>query len=192
MVEYVGNFVDLNSPVFGDAFSRLWNELNWEQRSDAPRLEYWTNTINRSYTYGSGRGVRTYQPQQTHEVIERVSDLLEAKFGFRYEGCFLNGYKNERNGLGWHADDDEGIDHNFPISVVTFYEHAPGKKVNPRTIAIKPMTVPQDRFELASYLLEDGSLFLMPAGMQHTHMHSIPKCGFEATSRISLTYRKLK
>ncbi len=37
--------------------------------------------------------------------------------------------------------------------------------------------------------LGDGSLFVMPAGMQNTHKHKIPKGDRKMDARISLTYR---
>ncbi len=41
-------------------------------------------------------------------------------------------------------------------------------------------------------LLQDGSLFLMPAGYQDTHLHKIPKHDRECKWRISLTFRSFK
>lgn len=184
-----------------DMFSRLWNELAWEKRDGAPRREYWVNSFDRSYTYGHNEGRRTYQPQVTHEVIEKVTDALEARLGFRYEGCFLNGYETGKDALGWHADDDKGIDHEFPIAVVSLYGDGP--KNNLRTILIKEKPIAQNGIisanamrdsllaTIQNYVLADGSLFLMDAGMQQTHVHKIPKAGFVARPRISLTFRKL-
>jgi hypothetical protein len=46
-------------------FARLWGELAWERRPDAPRREYWTNLFGRPYTYGSGRGCVTTSTART-------------------------------------------------------------------------------------------------------------------------------
>lgn len=181
MTIYIKEFI---SPE--NHFKRLWDELSWEQRSDAPRREYWTNTLNRSYTYGHGAGIRTYLPQETHPIIEYITEKLKDELGFVYEGCFLNGYESERNSLGWHADDDSGIDHLFPISVVSLYGDGP--KNGFRAIQTKMIGYP----DVTEYMLDDGSLFIMDAGMQHTHMHRIPKAGYKTKPRISLTFRKLK
>jgi alkylated DNA repair dioxygenase AlkB len=164
----------------------LWNELNWEKRSDAPRREYWTNTLNKPYSYGSGAGRRTYLPGPTHPVIEDCTDALEKELGFRYEACFLNGYETARDALGWHSDDDDGIDHNFPIAVISLYGEGPANGL--RSIMVKAINTD----DIETFVLNDGSLFLMPAGSQFTHMHKIPKAGHVVRPRISLTYRKLK
>lgn len=175
-VTYVPNF--LKNP--DEVFEILWNELTWEKREFAPRKEYWTNIFNRSYTYGSGVGVRTYEAQPSHPIIEGVTDLLEKYLSFRYEGCFLNGYETSRDHLGFHADDDPGINHERPIAVVTVGD---GRELR---------TMNKETGEKESIFLETGSLLLMSAGMQSTHLHSIPKVSFVVKKpRISLTYRSL-
>ena len=122
-MNYVENFIE---PA--NKFEVLKNELAWIKHDDAPRHEYWVTSLNNAYTYGRGAGERTYQPQPTHAVIEGVTDALEAHLGFRYEGCFLNLYPGARDWLGWHSDDDTGINHEFPIAVVTLYGTGNKKK----------------------------------------------------------------
>jgi alkylated DNA repair dioxygenase AlkB len=175
-VTYTPNFITDPDVVF----SGLWEDLNWEHRHGAPRREYWTNVFNRPYTYGKNEGVRTYASHITHPAIEFVSDKLEALLGFRYEGCFLNGYRDASDALGPHADDDPAIDHSRPIAVVTV---GGGRDIECIDMVTK---------EKARVFLEPGSLFLMHAGMQSTHLHRIPKAGFVVSKpRISLTYRGL-
>jgi len=174
--KYIPNFVPDRERVF----EKLWTELDWEKRSEA-RIEYWTNIFNRSYTYGSGIGVRTYESRKSHPDIDYVKNLLSDELKFSFEGCFLNGYETGRNALGWHADDDPNIDHNFPIAVVTVGD---GRNID--------FMKKDDKSSKESIFLEPGSLLLMNAGMQSTHFHRIPKAGFVVKKpRISLTFRKL-
>ena len=173
--EYLPGFVADQMGVF-DA---LWAELDWERRPDAPRREYWTNVLGRDYSYGHGAGRRTYSSRPTHPAVEAVADALEARMGWRYEGMFANGYENERDGLGWHADDDPAIDHTRPIAVVTVGAG--------RDIQFKPIA----GGEAEKLFLDPGSLLLMRAGMQGTHLHRIPKASFRAAPRVSLTFRGL-
>lgn len=202
-VTYIDDYV--NDPA--EKFLRLWNELNWEDRT-ARRREYWTNIFNRSYTYGSDESARSYDPQATHPVIEEITDDLEALLGFRYEACFLNGYETGRNALSWHADDDPGIDHSRPIAVVTLYdgpvvpvavkETKQGLVISPtkpghgaRSIQFKPYG--GDKTTVETLSLAQGSLALMLPGMQDTYFHQIPNAGGYVTRpRISLTFRGLR
>lgn len=179
------------------AFNRLWNDLSWERRGDAPRREYWTNVFSRDYSYGRGAGLRTYSSQPMQGDIRDIGMLLltDPRVAVDYEGCFLNGYEGAKDWLGWHEDDDPGIDHSKPIAIVTLYG---GEGVStPRNIqfreklGIDEATGKMTYGEVVDQPLEQGSLCLMPAGFQATHQHRIPKAGFQTKSRISLTFRAL-
>lgn len=178
--EYMADFLDTEQADI--AFRLLKEELNWERRDDAPRFEYWTNIFNIDYSYGRGRGLRTYQSQKSHKIIDIINNaIFEKTDNTPFEACFLNMYFDQSDALGWHADDEPKIDHTRPIAVVSLGEE--------RIIQTKPV----DGSETASsQLLGHGSLFLMPAGFQQTHLHRIPKGGREMGTRISLTYRALK
>lgn len=191
---YESNFINEEARVA--AFESLWNGIDWERRDDAPRMEYWTNTLHRDYTYGRGAGIRTYshRPMPPEVIAGRV--LLEAKLGFDYEGCFLNGYdasRNRQDWLGWHEDDDTGINHDRPIAIVTLY----GKKdAALRKIAFREkLGIDADGKmtygPVEEVFLENGSLMLMPAGFQSKYQHAIPKVPGAWDSRISMTYRSL-
>ena len=73
------------------------------------------------------------------------------------------------------------MDHDHPIAVVSFGQA--------REIWWKPQKdtgpVPADQRQLLAH----GSLFMMPAGMQRTHFHKIPKGGRKMEPRVSLTFR---
>lgn len=179
-----------------EMFQNLWNELNWERRADAPRREYWTNVYSQDYTYGQGAGIRTYKSQNATRPILEINQALVShpEVETFFEGCFLNGYEGARDWLGWHEDDDPGIDHSKPIAIVTLYG---GEGVDkPRSIQFrKKLGLDDDGKrifgDIVDLPLEHGSLCLMPAGFQSTHQHRIPKAGFNAKSRISLTFRSL-
>lgn len=180
---YIPNAVANPSWCYSELLS-----LDWERRDDAPRYEYWTSRLGKSYTYGRGRGERTYESKPTTTLINMINIKASMIYsaGTRralFEGCFLNRYEHGRDHLGWHADDDPGIDHTKPIAVVTLYEN-PGDVRNIQYKAI-------GGGELVSQPLENGSLFIMKPGMQQTHLHRVPKCGYEIGGRISLTYRGL-
>jgi alkylated DNA repair dioxygenase AlkB len=191
---YDGGFISEKEAV--NAFNSLWNELDWERRDDAPRMEYWTNSLNRDYTYGRGAGVRTYSSRPNHPVIMAGEDGLRFRLSFLYEGCFLNGYdasRNKQDWLGWHEDDDPGIDHTKPIAIVTLYgKEDPAK----RKIAFREKLGLGPDGKMAYGPVEEiwlgnGSLLLMPAGFQDKYQHSIPKVPGAWDSRISMTYRSL-
>lgn len=158
-------------------FVKLRDDLAWVRRDSTPRLEYYCNDFNLPYTYGSGRGVREYQPQPYTDTIAEIRAKVEEMAACSFETCFLNRYLNQKDHLGWHADDSPEMDDERPIAIVTFG-------------VTREIWFRENGSETIEKLpLESGSVCLMLPGMQDTHQHRIPKAGFLCGERISLTFR---
>jgi len=191
---YIENF--LSPPVADEVYQTLMTDLDWVHRENVPRKEYWATLNNRSYTYGRGVGVRTYDSQPSHVYIEAVRDMLVSmnekhSWSGRYEGCFLNRYDHGRDQLGWHADDDPGIDHDNPIAVVTLGN---ARMLQWKLIKDADGNPVKGMDAINGILLKPGSVLFMPPGMQDEYYHRIPKAVSPEPDgpRISMTYRSLK
>lgn len=165
----------------------LVSSTPWLERTEARQECFMSEGGGVSYTYGKGRGVRTYTSIDYTDVVRQVlglvNEVVEGEYGWRpMNGCFLNYYKHDRQHLGWHADDFRAMDHECPVSVVSFGE---AREIWWRPFGQKGV-VPEGQRQL----LETGSLFIMPPGMQHTHEHRIPKASRSMGGRISLTFRR--
>jgi alkylated DNA repair dioxygenase AlkB len=159
----------------------LNNTSTWENRTDA-RSECFMASPIRSYTYGSGKGVRTYTSIEPSGIVSSILFNLNTDFNYSFNACFLNRYDNQFQQLGWHADDSPGQDDTHPIAVISFGEEREiWWRLNGQTGII-----PENQRQK----LGNGSLFVMPGGMQQTHQHRIPKGSREMGRRISLTFRK--
>jgi alkylated DNA repair dioxygenase AlkB len=163
----------------------FWATLPWVDVTEA-RREFWMNSFNAEYTYGSGVGRRTYKAQPWNPIIgeirESIRKVSNVWLNVRFEGCFVNGYANEKNALGWHADDSPEIDPSEPIAIVSF--GAPRSIMFRRKGEKNPKNIKQ-------ITLGSGSLCMMAAGMQAEWEHKIPKHSAACGKRISLTYRSL-
>lgn len=155
----------------------LQDELAWVRRDTTPRSEYYINKFNTPYAYKVGKGVREYLPQPNHPAIEAVFEQLLKATGVTFDVCFLNRYHNQSDHLGWHADNSPEMDDARPIAIVSLGVE--------REIWFRE----NGKEEKTPVKLGHGSLCLMGAGMQDTHMHRIPKAGFHCGERISLTFR---
>jgi len=191
-IKYVQEFVADSATVF----ETLWKELAWVRRDQTPRSEYYCNDSGLPYTYGRGAGVRTYEAQPWHPVITAIREGAEKIAGCRFEVCFLNGYRDGSDQLGWHADDSPEMDDERPIAIVSLGARreiyfAPAIK----TTAMGETTlttVKPDTTNVTKLWLDSGSLCLMEAGMQDTHFHRIPKSSIQNCGpRVSLTFRGL-
>lgn len=146
------------------------------------RKECFMSSIDRDYQYDKLGHVYSSVPFDTE--VEQIMDHLNQSNNFGLNVCFLNYYENDKKALGWHADDAPQIDHNEPIAVVSFGAE--------RDIWWKPMGYKGEIPDQWRQKLGNGSLFIMPPGMQSTHYHRIPKGDREMSARVSLTFRRYK
>lgn len=167
-------------------FSILRDELDWERRSDAPRCEYFVSDFDKPYTYGRGKGIRTYYPRYYHPMIRSIRSKLEIETGYNYEVCFLNRYLDQSDHLDWHQDDSPEMDDSRPIASISlgaereiWIKHVSGFGISGGDIG----------GGTHKYKLSNGSLFLMQRGMQDHWKHRIPKCSYKCGERISLVFR---
>lgn len=178
-IKYVPDFItDIADKVYAEMM-----DIEWDERTPA-RREAFYSTTGEDYTYGSGEFARTYTPRNMFDMLRLIQISAWSMHEFdselpSFELCFLNRYENEKQQLGWHADDDLGIDHSKPIAVVSLGAE--------REIWVKPIGSGHD--EVEKIRLAHGSLLLMMPGMQQTHYHRIPKNDRPCGPRISLTYR---
>lgn len=167
------------SQIFHD---RLWAEVPWVKHPDRPRYECWMNSLALPYTYGSGAGERTYQPTPWHSIVEAIRITIGLEHDIHMDCCFLNGYKDGKDHLGWHADDSPEMDDDRPIVVFTVGAE--------REIYFRPKGQKGEATDKVS--LPSGSLLIMGEGMQDQYEHKIPKASRQdCGSRISMTFRGL-
>jgi hypothetical protein len=160
----------------------LWDQIPWLKVPDAPRVECWCNDFGMSYQYGRGAGIRTYFPLYKWEKFaEALRNDINFKYGIYFEACFINGYENQKDHLGWHSDDSVDINHDKPIAIVSFGVE--------REIWFRKF--PTNNTEILKLKLGSGSLCFMEPRSQFVMQHRIPKASFEAGKRISFTFRSL-
>jgi len=176
-IRYIPKFI----PNADEAFSALKTELEWVRIGNTPRNEYYCNDFGVPYTYGNEEFARSYESQPYHPVITSIRNAIEKETGTIFEVCFLNFYQNQKDQLGWHADDSPEMDDARPIAIVSLGVE--------REIWFKEIGASNNPEDVTKIKLENGSLCLMLPGMQDTHLHRIPKASFVCGPRISLTFR---
>jgi len=164
-----------------DAFAVLNQELDWVRITNTPRSEYYCNDFPEPYFYGTPEHGRAYQVQPWHPEILAIRQALEAHTGSVFEVCFLNRYLDQKDQLGWHSDNSPEMDDARPIGIISLGVE--------REIWFKEIGADNSPENITKVKLPHGSLCLMHAGMQDTHLHRIPKASFICGTRISLTFR---
>lgn len=173
-IQYIPNFIDSPTALF----NTLYTELDWRRVDATPRREYYCHDLNLPYTYGAGRGERTYDPQPYHPALRATKHKLEDFTNVPFEVLFLNCFDGPRDHLGNHRDYS---DSKRPIAIVSLGAE--------REIWFTPQSDVKDPTKRHVLKLQHGSLCLMLPGMQEDWFHRIPKASFECGPRISGTWR---
>lgn len=164
-------------------FEKLRESLVWEQQEikmfgksiPMPRLIAWYGDEGKSYTYS---GIQHQPKAWTKELLEikaRVEKVAESSFN----SVLLNLYRDEKDSVGWHSDDEPELGTNPIIASVSFG--------GVREFQFKHKT--KDLRQ--SIELSNGSLLIMAGECQHHWLHRIPKSKKAIPARMNLTFRTI-
>jgi alkylated DNA repair dioxygenase AlkB len=163
-------------------FARLRGSLGWRseeivifgERRRVPRLVAWYGAPGAVYVYS---GVR-HEPLPFTPELEQVRERIEALTGARFNSVLANLYRDGRDGLGWHADNEPELGRNPVIGSVSFG-------------APRRFTLRHRRRKSLKYALDlaHGSLLEMSGPTQHYWLHALPKTTRPVGERVNLTYR---
>jgi alkylated DNA repair dioxygenase AlkB len=158
---------------------QLLDETAWQQETiviygkpqKQPRLSAWYGEA--AYTYSG----RTFKPLPFTALQREIKQAVEAATGRQFNSVLLNCYRNERDSVGFHSDDERELGPEPAIASVTFGE--------PRTFILKHKTLPKT----LKLPLTDGSLLLMAGTLQRHWRHGINKETTPRGARVNLTFR---
>jgi alkylated DNA repair dioxygenase AlkB len=162
-----------------EVFARLLHETRWREESVfvygkrhlQPRLTAWYGDA--SYTYS---GLRL-EPLPWTALLLEIRAAVEAACGQRFNSVLLNRYRNERDSMGMHSDDEAELG-NDPVIASLSYGAT-------RTFILRHK---RDK-RTVRLPLEDGSLLLMSGQLQRNWLHGINKSTRPLGERLNLTFR---
>ncbi|MBP9129397.1 MAG: alpha-ketoglutarate-dependent dioxygenase AlkB, partial [Steroidobacteraceae bacterium] len=98
--------------------------------------------------------------------------------GHCYNSVLLNLYRDGRDGMGWHADDEPELGREPVIASVSFG-------------ATRRFKLRHRRSRIAACTLDlaHGDLLLMAGVTQHLYLHAVPKTARPVGARVNLTFR---
>ena len=136
-----------------------------------PRLTAWYGEV--AYRYSG-----VYHPASPFpSVVAPLRKLAEDLSSASFNTVLLNQYRDGRDSVSWHADDEEVLGDNPTIASLTFGEerrfHFRHKKSGDRI----------------SIDLPHNSALIMSGATQHCWVHQLPKTAKQVGPRINLTFR---
>jgi len=161
----------------------LWESCAWKQEYiqlagkeiPIPRLSAWYGSPQNTYTYS---GI-SMSPNPYFTVLHELQDRVNLFCESRFDAVLANAYRDERDSVGWHADDEPELGDAPKIAALSFGET--------RDFCVRPKDKSSRslRFSLAP-----GSLLFMNSGFQADWDHCLPKSPLKKRLRISLTFRR--
>lgn len=180
VILYQNFFKSLESNQF---FQELLTGIKWQQDQvqvdnkeiELPRLTAWYGDEGKSYSY-SGMLKHPYAWNSTLIAIKnRVEEVAKVNFN----SVLLNLYRNGKDRVSWHSDDEPELGKNPIIASVSFG--------NTRRFQLRHRF--SKNLDKITINLTHGSLLIMKSSTQHFWQHQIPKASKRIEERINLTFR---
>ncbi len=166
-------------------FQNLLTEVNWKQEPIRifgkevmqPRLTAWFAEEEKTYSY-SGITMEAYP---WNETLIKIKSKVEKKADVKFNSALLNLYRDGRDSMGWHRDNEKELGVNPVIASVSFGAM--------RTFQLREY---QTKSNLRSIPLGHGSMLLMRGETQPYWEHQVPKTNKINAPRINITFRVVK
>ena len=163
-----------------ELFVRCRDELVWGaevarlfgRSVPLPRLTAWYGPIPYAYS-----GV-VHPPRAMAPVLLEIQAAIAA-LAPKMDCVLANAYRNGRDSVSWHADDEAEWGSDPAIASVSFGAT--------RRFSLRH----REGAERVGLNLEHGSLLIMAGATQRCWQHAVPKTDREVGERINLTFRRL-
>jgi alkylated DNA repair dioxygenase AlkB len=144
---------------------------------DSPRLSCWIGDPHAAYTYSGTR----FRPHPWPVVLEPVRERLARECGIDFNSVLANLYRDGRDSMGWHSDDEPELGSQPPIASLSLGAT--------RRFVLKHRGDPSLKRALE---LPHGSLLVMRGATQANYRHALPRTARPVGPRINLTFRRIQ
>ncbi len=162
---------DLMARLVRDTAWRAETITVWGKAHLQPRLTAWVG--DEPYRYSG----MTLAPTPWPPLLAALRDAVQQATGCRFNSVLLNYYRDERDSMGMHSDDEPELGPQPAIASLTYGA--------PRTFILKHKT----GGAMHKLRLGDGNLLLMKGDTQANWRHGINKEVRPTSPRLNLTFR---
>ena len=141
-----------------------------------PRLTAWHGDPGRTYAYSQ----IALEPVPWTAPLLELKALVEAESSVAFNSVLLNLYRDGRDSVAWHSDDEPELGPRPVIASVSLGA--------PRRFHLRRKAEHADRVDIT---LAHGSLLLMAGSTQHEWEHQVPKTASKVGPRVNLTFRTI-
>ncbi|MDJ0928990.1 MAG: DUF123 domain-containing protein [Gammaproteobacteria bacterium] len=165
---------------------RMLAEVPWAQQEivvygrtrPQPRLTAWFGDPGAEYQYS---GLRLH-PHPWSSLLLELKARVEHQVGVSFNSVLLNYYRNERDSVGLHSDDEPELGPEPVIASLSLGATRTLTLQHKRRKSIRSVQLP----------LTSGSLLLMQGQTQRNWRHGINKSRQACGPRVNLTFRQIQ
>ena len=173
-------------PAEADALlSKLQETVAWEthvirlfgREVASPRRSCWIGDPGASYVYSRTR----FEPHPWPPALAALRGHLEQACGSRFNSVLASLYRDGRDAMGWHSDDEPELGVSPVIASLSLgaSRRFLFRRKSPRGSAALELELPH------------GSLLRMGGATQRLYQHALPRMARVRASRINLTFRQV-
>ncbi|NWU94472.1 ALKB3 dioxygenase, partial [Upupa epops] len=172
-------------------FEQLLRDIPWGQRThvrqdgsfEEPRLTCWYGEL--PYTYSR----LTLPPNPNWlPLLTLLKERIQEFTGYTFNSLLCNLYRNEKDSVDWHSDDEPSLGKSPVIASLSFgatrafeMRKKPSPEENGDYTYVERVKVP----------LDHGTLLVMEGATQEDWQHRVPKEYHSRDARINLTFRTI-
>ena len=142
----------------------------------SPRLSCWIGDPDASYRYSGTR----FEPHPWSPVLDPVRKRLAAELGIGFNSVLANRYRDGRDAMGWHSDNEAELG---PAPVIASLSLGATRR-----FVLKHRVDPARKLAIE---LPHGSLLVMAGATQQHYRHGLPRTARPVGERINLTFRRI-
>lgn len=142
----------------------------------APRLSSWIGDPDARYRYSGTR----FEPRPWPVALLPLRERLQRETGHVFNSVLANCYRDGRDAMGWHSDDEPELGAAPLIASLSLGAT--------RRFVLKHREDPGRKLALE---LSHGSLLLMAGDTQQRYRHALPRTAKPVGERINLTFRRV-
>lgn len=166
-------------------FAELVQTIDWEthrirlfgREHASPRLSCWIGDPAAVYVYSGAR----FEPRPWPDALVAVRERLARELGVEFNSVLANRYRDGRDCMGWHSDDEPELGEAPVIASLSLGAT--------RKFVLKHRRDPQQKLTVE---LPHGSLLVMAGATQRNYRHALPRTARPVGERINLTFRRIQ
>jgi alkylated DNA repair dioxygenase AlkB len=141
-----------------------------------PRLTYLMGDKGVQYNYSQ----TLFEANPWNQNLKQLKLKIEELWNLKFNSALLNNYRNGKDYMGWHRDDEKELGIKPVVMSISFGAS--------RDFKLKSRVNPQEQYQIE---LNHGDVLIMQGACQENYLHCLPKRMKVKKPRYNLSFRNI-